>query len=420
MRYSAKVYLVHINQKFIKNIKWVTLELNFPKENLKSPKAMEQVFASLHGVYSFGIEGRKKWIAGAVENWWSIEMVGRSTGIRFYVRAFAEYKNMVEAAFFAQYPEIEITEVPDYLETEFPHELPNKEFDIFTTDYVTKSPDIFPIKTYPAFESPAEEKELDPMATLAEATSNLQGDETILIQLLFRATGDPDHPEYRQQIADYINNLTGRPGSSPKKPGFFDHIGAWVSNFNKALNPMDKDQELKWPGKGEKPEYVFKQTSPGEQDIMKAVENKASKNLFESILRFIYIDNRNAFTGSNVSAVFSAITQFSDRNTNSLSPGSGTFALAEKLPYKKGLKKFFFKKKRLNKRKAMVWHAYINREMPQRELYHPIDFHLETSILSAEELATIFHPPGSMVGAQRIGSLPSKKTSPPLGLPVIE
>ena len=43
---------------------------------------------------------------------------------------------------------------------------------------------------------------------------------------------------------------------------------------------------------------------------------------------------------------------------------------------------------------------------------------LQDSVLNAEELATIFHPPASFVAAPRLTQLEAKKGTPPMNLPI--
>ena len=50
---------------------------------------------------------------------WSFELVGRAGETHFYLRVPTQYRNMMESAIYAAYPEAEITEAEDYLE-EFP------------------------------------------------------------------------------------------------------------------------------------------------------------------------------------------------------------------------------------------------------------------------------------------------------------
>ena len=55
-----------------------------------------------------------KYRKGKVRDWFSLEMVSIEGQIRFFIRTSAIYKNVIEAQLYAQYPDVEIYEVPDY------------------------------------------------------------------------------------------------------------------------------------------------------------------------------------------------------------------------------------------------------------------------------------------------------------------
>ena len=160
-------------------------------------------------------------------------------------------------------------------------------------------------------------------------------------------------------------------------------------------------------------------------DVLTAVDNKMSKNLFNTVFRFIYIDRRDDFTQHNVNAFFGAVTQFSERNMNSFRPGRGSFTLHVYLHWIKGSPKRFFKKQRVQKRARHLYEAFRARAMPLghhipfREK-HINEFYAQTSVLSAEEIATVYHPPGIPVGAQKLAPIEVKKSKPPSTLPIIE
>lgn len=415
-------YLHKINHDYIHHLKWKMFQLNFPKENLKSPKAMEQVVASMHGTVSFGIPWRKKYFKGIVEDWFSLEIVGRNTGMSFYARVPDSHENFFKSAFFAQYPEIEMIEVDDYMHG-FPEKLPDDTYTLFATDYLLGGKQVYPIKTYEFFDSPDEDQRLDPMATLAEAASNLNADEAILMQILIRPTwrpkDDSDVDADARLLHEYdevIEKITGR---KAKHGNSGSGIGSFIWQFMKNIFvAFFQSPEWGHHAEEEKPQ-AFKIYTPGENDALKAIDNKMSKNLFQTIFRFIYIDRKDSFTGKNVLAVFASVTQFSDRATNSFKPGDGSSIWTEKLPWVRNSPKWFFKKRRLDKRREKMYEAYKERVMP---LGHRAwgDLKLETSVLSSEEIATIFHPPGKPIGAQRLAPLETKKGGPPSTLPLIE
>ena len=428
VRFGFRSRLIHLNDKFVSKLKWKVFELNFPRENLKSPQSMEQVFTSLHGIFSFGLNNVQVWVTGDVEPWISFEIVGQAHEVKFYARCQAGHKNVLEAALFSQYPEIEINEVPDYVES-LPPQVPDETYDLFGTDMILARADAYPIKTYEQFEAPKDERRLDPIATIAEAASNLEEDEIILIQLNIRPINDSTNP-WKNEGKKIVDKILDRK-EPDKPPGPIAEVGQFFGNLSAA---WQKPPEWGQPKKEK--EFKFTVISHGEQEITKAIDEKASKIAFETVIRFIYVDRKDSFTGRNISAVMGAFAQYSAGNFNALMPNFATLTKGTKVGgrTKKGGKwpwSMFLRKSRLLKRKRLLYQAYKDREMPRQEHLMPKKLytghyhkrgHLYTftSVLGVHELATIYHPPGEMVVSQKIGQLPAKKTGPPLGLPIIE
>src|SRR3989344_2905704 len=77
-------WLWYINGLFIQKMRWAVLRVRVPHEIMKTPKAMEQVFAAAHGTYSFGVRFYKKYWEGEIEKWTSFEIMGDAEGPRFY------------------------------------------------------------------------------------------------------------------------------------------------------------------------------------------------------------------------------------------------------------------------------------------------------------------------------------------------
>lgn len=390
-----------INQ-YINSIQWVILEIRIPKDNLKSIKSMEQVFASLHGTYSQGIKRRDRWLNGKVEDWISLEIAGFAHSIHFYIRTPTKYRKLVETAFFSQYPDAEIEEVGDYTAL-MPRDIPNNNFDIWGTDYVLARDDAYPIKTYPNFEQILQFEELgiDPLATVIEVISNLKNNELIWLQLLVRPIGS----ELTAAAKRTVDELAGKSAGGKK---IFDtgNITEFLGNLSKApvIHP-------EWSGSPATPSAPERLT-PGKQDTIKAVEGKMSKLAFEATWRFIYIDKKDEFTGENVTAVVGAINQFAALNLNAFKPNMKTITI----PAKVG---FFNKRERLVRRKKLLFQHYLFRDIAQPPPFR-FGLRLKTSILNVEELATIYHPPLAMVSAAKLRVLETRKGEPPVNLPLVE
>jgi hypothetical protein len=398
-------WLIHIREKFIKDIKWVILEIKIPKENLKSPKAMEQVFASLHSTYTSGIKRNDKWRLGKVEEWMSLEMAGFAHRIHFFAYVPEKYKTLVETSFFSQYPEVEIHEAEDYTD-KFGNDLPNDTYDIFGTDFILARENYYPIKTYQFFEETTEERRLDSISNIFEVMSGLKDDEMIWLQLLIRPTGNT----LVDKADEIINKIMGR--AAKAKKGIGDELIKFIASFIMAINPLHPAEEITSSKSGGEKSPDKKAPTSGEQEILKAVENKISKLCFEMIWRFIYIDKKDSFVASNVAAIMGAMKQFSTQNLNSFRPNSGTITT----PKASGK---IFRKRKLLERKKKLFISYIKREMPL-EPKIPFVLNFKTSILSIDELATLYHPPITSVGAPSLRHLEAKKGSAPSNLPISE
>lgn len=378
-------WLSYVRSGFVKNIKWVVLEIKVPKEVEKSPKAMEQVFAALHGTYSFGFSFWQKYWEGKIEEWMSLEIIGRAGGVSFYLRCPEIYRNLVESAIYSQYPDAEIILAEDYINF-LPAILPNKVYDIWGADLVLARENAYPIRTYPYFEEMAKEKRLDPIAAITEVMSGLKEGEMICLQLLIRPTGE----DWEKAALELRDKLMGR--KKPKGWTFIDEIGAWIKNyfFGHYTPPV-------WPGAAKAEGGSPLALSPGERAIIEAIENKISKVAFEAFLRFVYIDHRATFTRANVSAVMGSLRQFNALNLNSLKTYSKTITSA------KGL----FKARRLYLKKRAMWDSCRSRKLLSK-----------LPVLNTEELATLFHFPAVMVEAPMLRPVAAKKGEPPAELPI--
>jgi hypothetical protein len=403
-------WLVKIVYRYIQNIKWITLEVHIPRGNIKSIRSMEQVIASLYGIYSYGLRLWERIIEGKVESWISLEIVGHAHSVHFYIRAPEQYRKLIESAFFAQYPDVEINEVQDYT-LSVPQNLPNEEYDIFGTDFMLARDDAYPIKTYREFEFERlvdEEKELDPIANIAEVVSSLEHNEMVWLQLLIR----PKDRSWIEsaEVKEIIDKLSGR-GGQQKKKGLIPITGEFARNLVTApmVHPEWGDEVKETPAP--------KQSTQRESDVLKAVQTKLSKKPFDTILRFIYIDKKDDFTGYNVSAVLSSIIeQFSVLDRNSFRPNRKTFTkktVVTKIPIPA------LRRRLLLKRKKKIFQHYLDRTILQKP-HIPFQLDMKMSVLSSEELASIFHPPILAVKAPKLQPVETRKGEPPIDLPIKE
>ena len=138
--------------------------------------------------------------------------------------------------------------------------------------------------------------------------------------------------------------------------------------------------------------------SPMERDVLKAVETNLGKVQFSTKGRCLYVARRENFDMSiGVSSIWGALKQFGDSNLNGFKPGE----LKTSKHYD------FFKKERLDHVQRKLYRRYKSRS---RDGYK--------TVLSSEELATIFHLPDINVLAPAMTRVEAKRGGAPSNLPI--
>lgn len=370
-----KLRLFYKRSIFLSKMKWKVLEIKISKELLKTPKSMEHVFNNLFGIHSFGITPWDKYLDGKIEEWMSFEIVGRRDGIHFYVRMTEGRRNLVESAIYAQYPEVEITEVDDYV-NEFPSILPNDTYDLWGAGFKLTAKNPLPIRTYEAFEEVKDEKRVDPLSAIMETMTKFKEDETIWLQLLISPVSPLSGIDLKKEADGVIEKLKEEKGGKTEDGKAFG---------------------------------VFR-LSHGDQEIIKGIEGKASKLYFQFSLRFIYIDKKEKMTPSNWGAVMASFQQFNTRNMNGFRPDE-LMTLYGK-PYGRLFPKV--KKMILFGKKRKLYDFCVKRRFGYSGRIGDEDL----PIMNSEELATIFHFPSLVVKAPTLRHVHSRKSEPPPNLPV--
>ena len=380
-----------------KNYEWVLLEIKVPREVQKPPKAMEQVLMNLHSLRNAASDLLEKYKDGEVTLWWSLELASYGGEIHFYIRAPRKHKSMTEASLYAQYPNVEIVEVPDYVD-----KLPNTtaEFykigqQIFGSEVILSKDDVYPIRTYEEFKTPPEEGEaLDPISSLIETLGKIDRKENFFLQILIRPADDT----WTKKAAPIIKKF--RTGS--------------------------KIEETSVNAKGETITFARQvPLTPGETDTLKAIERNVSKPGFETLIRFLYTAPKEIFnTNFARRGLKGALNQYAAQNLNSFRFNYKTETRTCWIHFP-----HFFSQKRGEARRQRLLENFRKRKLPE-ELFtgkvltsHPLNFNFASHsyVLNVEELATIYHLPSkAIITAPHIKLEESKKMGPPAGLAIYE
>lgn len=404
---------VHWDYNYAK-IKWTMLEIVPPKEILVPLKAMEDIFTVLWGpLYTPG-NWREQWCEGNLAegaSWMSWEIASIEGQLHFYLRLQSSLRSVVESILYSHYPELEIHEVSDYT-AGVPKNIPNEEWNVYGEDFVLGRKSPYPIKTYEKFFEPqgekisAEEKRIDPLASLLEAISKLGVGEQFWVQFITISMMASEDQEFEKDHKSIINKLAKRP--EKKSKSLFDELVEVFGHltFGPKKEGSGEKATYKWTT-AEKTEEGEREMvlTPGEREEMTEVENKLKKPLYRTVIRGVYVARRENWNPLHKTITRSYFSHFQTQNLNHIKFSGVTrpktqYVFRERIPYL---------------RTRRVFRNFIDRFTP----LFP-DRESECAILSTEELATLFHFPLKVTGlvSPTMTRVESKKGGPPPNLPM--
>ena len=395
------LWLAYIQAYYLKSTKYVLIELRPPREVRKTPRAMEQVFMAIHTLGSgpelrFPTVLNEKWWNGEVVLPYSAELVSFGGEIHFYMWIPEKHRNIIEAALYSHYPDMEIKEADNYLDRlpKTYRELKERGYELFGTEYTLAQKkttyDVYPIRTYFDFEAVAEEKELDPISGVMEVLAKIRPQDTIWLQIIVQPLIDTGAKVAKKEGEDVLKEL--KKGARSVK------------------NEQTGEIHMVMP-------------SPGESETMRAIERKISKPFFNTVVRTLYMGPKEGFSGNfGQRGVISGFNQYASETYNKFknNPFVWTRANMWYPPY-------IFPARRLLGRKERAIAFYRSRKIyDDTWMARLLQFDLanygaagKMFTLNAEELATLYHLPTVLVLTGPIlKSEEARRVGPPSGLPI--
>ncbi len=413
---TTSTWLFWRREVFKAEMKWVLFELRIPREITKSPKAMEQVLTAIHALRNQADNVRETWWDGEVTRWFSMEMVSLGGEVHFYFRFYKKYRPLVEAAFFSYYPDVELVEVDDYVDR-FPEniqEMYKQGYETWGTEMVLSREEAFPIRSYEEFEAVAEEKEYDPISTFLEVLGKVKPEEMVGIQLLI-APRDPKL--WKDKYEEFVQELANK----SKKKGAAKKIVSTKTEFPGGPLPAFSAETTE---SKEDNSSFFRSfmRSPGETDVLKAVENNLSKPSFDTLIRFLYFSPQPLFYDSFARrGITGAFNQYGSLDMNKFEQNK---KVGTKVEFWEGP---IFPKLRKALRAQRLIYNYKRRKNPIDTFMgrlitsHIFNWNIYSRRfgMSTEGLATLFHPPTfKVLTGPHIKRVESRKVGPPAGLAI--
>lgn len=395
---ARSTFLYWRQRVYEESLKWAFMEIKIPREINKSPRSMDQLFQAVAALRNSPGDFGEKYLDGEVTKWYTFEMCTFSGEIHFYVRVVKQQRRLIEAAFFAYYPDVELSEVPDYIHG-LPHNMEDvkvQNMDVWGTEMVLRRSYGYPLKTYMAYENPDEEHQFDPMSVFMENMAKAKKGEFCGIQYNLAPLGRSWGEHYESLVEEL------------REPKFSEHAGHEVHG-GPDLPPIFKAALI--------------QRTPGVVDVLKAVESNLAKPAFKATIRFIYMAPKSIFYDSFARrAIKGSFNQYGASDLNYFEDNK---AMSTKInPW---TWPFVFRLARLKARKQRVLQNYLHREfeietfMGKLLTSHILDWNFKSVqvVLNTESMASLFHPPSNLVlTAPHTQRVESKKMGAPAGLPI--
>ena len=377
------LWVILKRSEFIAKQKYILLEIKPPRNLVKTPLAME---AMLSGLHHGGGEGTwyLKYIKGSMRPWFSLEIASLEGRVHFYIWTRANFRRLIEAQMYAQYPGVQIIEAQDY--TRILTAKP-EEWSIWGCDFKHTAKDPLPIKTYIEYGLDKVQKEpeqVDPLANLIEFMGSMRKGEYLWIQYIIRMhKGEKYHKL----------NDDGEPYT------WKDEALELVGDIRKKTRDPYVD-----PVTGEE-RPGFPNPTKGQSEKIAAIERNVSKLAFDVGVRGVYLVQQGKFDVTVVSGMIGMFKQFSSEGWNGFRH-TRWMAIFDDYPWEFGATKL------KDKYRRWLIDAYRRRQF----FYDP--YKEDGLVMSTEELATIFHIPSLAVETPSLERITSATSEAPANLPV--
>ena len=427
LRMGWHVLIAHRQEQYRQTLDTVLLSIRVSRQNERQPIVAEQMFAVLHGA----LHHISFWqhIQGVQPDSFSFEIAHVDGMIKFYTHVPKHLQDFVENQIYAQYPDVEIEEVPDYAydapamlisarrkeegttslspapvgtghelslptsaqHTESVHSDP---IDYFThasgAELCLNTVDIFPIKRYAQFEDKLSQTTIDPLSSLTSVLAKMpHPNDRAMIQIV----AQPISEAWRSKAARCARIL-GK--------GIFMNIGKLQTWYARAF--MTRKSWPKWVFfpiywimwfQGLMSGSKVKLSGASNGDVLAsessdkhakegagaASMDKATKLPFDVSIRVIYVPTLHTPSASTIKVreMCGAFKQFSQPHING------------------------FKVRETGGPEILARYRL-------RAIHEPF-------VLNTEELATVFHLPNLEVKTPNIYWITNKKLEPPVDLP---
>lgn len=381
-----------------KKIRWVLLAIDVPSATEQSPKAVENLFSGICGARS-SLLWKDKWIAGKCDPTFSLEIASDEGYVQFYIRTEERFRDLIEAAIYAHYPDAQIAVAEDYTNI-MPTVYPNDDYDMWGVEHTLKSDYIFPLRTYVDFEDRVAGEIKDPLAQILEQMARMGPGEHLWTQIIIRLEGN----DWKKKGEKYINKTYGveekvKPSGPEQMVRGILELPSGVTEQLMGVKltdmlfgaPPEKKEEDQW--------RAFKITAM-EKESVDSVLRKIGKVGFGIKTRTVYCARKGVYALYKRAPIVKGLFhQYTHLNLNAFSLYPPSIPRDD----------YFWQRWTIMQKKSILAAAFKGRSFSKgaTQFY-----------LNVEELASLWHFPPITIKAPLIKKAEAKRGEPPVGLPI--
>ncbi len=398
---ALKLWHHYRQERFVMGIKWVLLEIQVPRDVIKSPAAMELFFSNAL-YHKGGKDFWGKYIQGAPALWFSLEIVSIDGRVHFFIRSPTRIRDLVETQIYSQYPQAKIVEVDDYA-LHVPQYNKNSGWYMWGCEYTKKKEDFLPIRTYRDItemdSGTKEEFKIDPITPMIEFLGSLKKGQQMWIQIIVR----PNTKKYRSL-------KTG------KDIDFYKATEEYISQILAPYTSIRKNEV------GDSMMGIL--TPDTLKNKVKVMIENANKIHFDCGIRVITLGDKSLTSEEEFNNMRRASRliwhQYSQPSVNELARVNST-GVAHRWADPTGLVTNNYKKRTLDFYRTRTFFSpplqNSFKSSGLMKIFLPSGSP-QVFIMSSEELATIFHFPGMVSETPSFKRIESKIAKPPSNLPM--
>lgn len=359
----------------------VVLEILVDKKNEKGPWVFEHILIVLHKVFD-NTKNKKLFQNSKYPKLnFSFEITKIWNRIRFFIISPKEYKNFLINQIYAQYNDVEIYEIWDYLE-----KIPASKISVWKVKL--KKNFLYPIKTFTELQEEGSNDTIDPYSSITSSLWRTWKYTLNSIQINFSPV---QNKYWKKNVWQKIKILNSNYPIFLKKIMLSEYYKYFkytiypfilLFKFIKLLFRIEANEE-KEPEESENLEDVSNNLNEEKVKNWKHFLNKISKNWFITSINIIHAWDDNFEARNSIKEVFSTLWIFSNFWLNDF-----------------GLIWIFSDEKNINLVK--------NRQVE------------ETFVLTTSELSWLIHLPTTYVKTPQINWVSARAFEPPSNLPIID